>query len=505
MSVNEPATETSSTTGATSDPPLKKGQGTRGAAITMTFQAVKLVIQILSTLALSRFLGPQEFGLYAMVVPVYVFSLLFQDSGITQAIIQRDEISKADLNNIFYLNFLICFVVVLVLSLLAPAIADFYATPHVTTLIWGFCGVTILNCLSAQPIAIMTRRMSFGFLAALDVASYTLGFVASLVLAIIHPSYWALFAMPLVTAATTLLGAWFGAGWWPGLPAPSSPVRSLIRFGSGVFGFNFLNYFTRNADLILLGKFASAAALGAYDRANRLILFPIQQINIPLGRVFLPMLSRMVGDEAGYRKLYLEGVSAILLIAQPGIVWLICDSAVAIPTILGPNWSETADIFLWMGVAALWQPMTYTAGWLFVSQNRTSAFWKWGLFNAIVSVAGFVVALPWGAIGFAAVYALRENLIRLPVLVWLTGRRGPLTARHMLLGFLPFPFGCLAAAAVVLGRQLLLPHGGVVAISIDLVMAYAAYGVAVLAFPRGRELLMSGLDTARGLRAKAAS
>lgn len=503
MSVSQPETVPAAET--PSDPPLERGQGTRGAAVTMTFQAVKLVIQILSTLALSRFLGPQEFGLYAMVIPVYIFSLLFQDSGITQAIIQREEISKADLNNIFYLNFLICLVVVVALAVLAPAIANFYATPHVTTLIWAFCGVTILNCLSAQPIAIMTRRLRFGFLAALDVVSYTLGFVASLVMAIIHPSYWALFAMPLVTAATTLAGAWVGAGWWPGLPAPSSPVRSLVRFGSGVFGFNFLNYFTRNADLILLGKFASAAALGAYDRANRLILFPVQQINIPLGRVFLPMLSRMVGDEEGYRKLYLEGVSAILLIAQPGIVWLICDSAVAIPTILGPNWGETANIFLWMGIAALWQPMTYTAGWLFISQNRTSAFWKWGLFNAIISVAGFVVALPWGAIGFAAVYALRENLVRLPVLIWLTGRRGPLTAKNILEGFLPFPFGCLAAAAVVFGRQHLVPAGGFVAISVDLVMAYLAYGAGILAFPRGRELLMSGLDTFRGLRVKAAS
>lgn len=477
--------------------PSLQGRSVKGTAVTMVFQGCKMLVQIGSVVALARLVSPHEFGIYAMALPIYVFSLLFQDSGTTQAIIQR-ELTKVDLNNIFWFNLAVCGTIVLLLALAAPFIALFYNTPVVAQLVWGFCGVTMLNCLSAQPLALLTRRLHFGFLAAIDLASYVLGAAASLAIALIHPGYWALFAMPLVTALTNVVGAWVKAAWSPGLPTRDPKFLNLARFGSGVFAFNLLNYFTRNADLVLLGRYASAAALGAYDRANRLILFPIQQINIPLGRIFLPVLSRLADKPQEYRSFYLTGVAAILFATQPGMVWLICDGREIIPTLLGAEWRGAADIFVWIGAAALWQPLTYTAGWVFVSQGRTGAFWRWGLFNAIVSIGGFAAAVPWGATGFAVVYAIRENVIRLPVLIWLMGRRGPVTILDFLKGFAPYPVGCAAAAGVILVRRGLM-ESSLTAIGADLVLAYLAYGGAILLFPDGRKFWASALNAGRGL------
>ena len=40
------------------------------------------------------------------------------------------------------------------------------------------------------------------------------------------------------------------------------------------FGFNFINYFSRNSDNILIGKFISTEALGNYNKAYQLLMYP---------------------------------------------------------------------------------------------------------------------------------------------------------------------------------------------------------------------------------------
>ena len=96
-----------------------------------------------------------------------------------------------------------------------------------------------------------------------------------------------------------------------------------MKFGSGVSGFNIVNYFARNADNLLIGKFYGSEQLGYYDRAYRLLLFPMSQILGPLGRVVLPLLARLQSDPQRYRKVYIEAVSLLMMATQPGLVFLI--------------------------------------------------------------------------------------------------------------------------------------------------------------------------------------
>ena len=59
-------------------------------------QAIKLGLQIISVIVLSRLLAPDDFGLVAMAGPVLAFMGLFQNLGLTQATVQRPRIGHED-------------------------------------------------------------------------------------------------------------------------------------------------------------------------------------------------------------------------------------------------------------------------------------------------------------------------------------------------------------------------------------------------------------------------
>ncbi|MBV8700972.1 MAG: oligosaccharide flippase family protein, partial [Bradyrhizobium sp.] len=66
---------------------------TSGMAFTAAGQAIKLAVHVAAIMALSRLLGPSEFGVFAMVSPLLALAAIIRDAGLTSAVLQRQSIS----------------------------------------------------------------------------------------------------------------------------------------------------------------------------------------------------------------------------------------------------------------------------------------------------------------------------------------------------------------------------------------------------------------------------
>ena len=75
-------------------PSSLSGRALRGGVIIGSAQLIRIGVQFISVIVLSRLLSPQDFGLVGCVTPVITFVGLFQDLGYGQAIVQRREISQ---------------------------------------------------------------------------------------------------------------------------------------------------------------------------------------------------------------------------------------------------------------------------------------------------------------------------------------------------------------------------------------------------------------------------
>ncbi|MGH9642927.1 MAG: oligosaccharide flippase family protein, partial [Terriglobales bacterium] len=75
-----------------------RAKSVRGGAVTLTAQAMKYVLQVVSTIVLARLLTPRDFGLVAMVTALTGVVSMFAEAGLSDATVQREEINHAQLN-----------------------------------------------------------------------------------------------------------------------------------------------------------------------------------------------------------------------------------------------------------------------------------------------------------------------------------------------------------------------------------------------------------------------
>jgi PST family polysaccharide transporter len=295
--------------------------------------------------------------------------------------------------------------------------------------------------------------MRFTIIAIIEVSAMAIGLAAAIVSAMYGARYWALVINQLVLATVSVIGMWVACRWRPSLPRRGAGVRSMLTFGGNVTGFNVMQYFARNADNALIGKFWGAYQLGLYSRAYQMLLMPMQQINAPLASVAVPALSRLADSPERYRDAYLKILEKLVMITMPLGAFMIATSDWLVLFLLGPQWKETGTIFMLLGIAAIIQPVTKTSWWLFSTQGRSRDLFRWGVIGAVIAVGSIIAGLPWGAKGVAATYAISDLCIATPLLFWYIGRRGPIRASDFYHTITPSAAASLCAlGAVVVAR-----------------------------------------------------
>src|SRR5690606_4172203 len=107
---------------------------------------------------------------------------------------------------------------------------------------------------------------------------------------------------------------------------------------ANVTAFDFVNYFSRNLDNILIGKYWGTVQLGFYSRAYSLLMFPIAAIRGPIMAVAFPALSRLQNEKDLYRSYYIGITSVIASLTMPIAVFLFVVSRQMIEVLLGAEW-----------------------------------------------------------------------------------------------------------------------------------------------------------------------
>ena len=464
-----------------------KRKSMNGAAFGFAAQIVKFCLTLVNQILLARLLMPQDFGLVAMVAPIIAFAQMLADLGLTQATIQRPQISQAQLSFLFWLNFAASAALALIVIGLSPLIGWFYGEPKVAAIAAVLGSTFLLNGLCTQQLAIFNRNLDFIKLACVDVAAFSIGMMSGLLAAANGFHYWSLVITQAGSYFSFLILSWSLSRWRPSGPCLPEDWRSLLGFGGNLTGFNIVNYFARNLDNILIGRFNGETALGLYDRAYKLLLLPLNQVSAPISRVALPLLARTQEEPDIYRKIYRRAVEMMLLFICPGVLVAVVAHDHLIRTVLGERWAPVGPIFAILGLGGLFQPLGQSTGWLFMSQGRTREMRNWGLGSSALLVASFIVGLPWGPIGVAAAY-ITVGLAQAPVLLWFVTRHGPVRMCDILDVVRPYAVAGLVCAVAVYALDACLP-AGLIALIINALCAYAVFIGVLWILPSGRAII----------------
>ncbi|MDQ1485926.1 MAG: hypothetical protein QOJ62_1619 [Actinomycetota bacterium] len=430
MSVAEPSAPAEG--GTAGEELVDRGSGAiaaragRGVVLTLGSQWLKLVLQVGSTIIIARLLSPHDYGVVGMVVALTGFADQLRDLGLSDASVQWDRLTRAQLDALFWLNTALGVAFAVLFCAGAPLVAAFFHRPELTVITLVLSSNFVASGLSAQHAALLRRRLRFGRLALADVGSMAASIVVGVTAAAAGAGYWALVAMYLVQAWARLPIVWFRADWWPGRPRRADGLGKLISFGMHLSGFNVVNYVTRNLDNVLIGRYRGPIELGLYTRAYSLLMLPLRQLNSPIMRVAVPTLAGLRDQPDRFRSYYRSALVGLAVVGMPAVVVLAVLSREVVVVLLGKQYAGAAPIFQMLAIAGIAQVVANTTGWLFIASARTRQMMWWGLASGPVIVVAFLIGLPGGAFGVARAYAVATLVLTVPGF-WFATRRTPVS------------------------------------------------------------------------------
>lgn len=401
--------------------PVSKNLGStsvRSGLINLVSQGGSVTLQVLSTVVLARLLTPSAYGTVGMVTVVIAFASLFKDLGLSTATIQRKDLNYDQVSNMFWANVLVGFGLTLLLSLLSPLVASFYNRPELVKVTSVLSINILLSSLGAQHSALLTRNMRFKHLAVCRLSAALTTFIVSLIAALFHLEYWALVAGTLAGSVVSVILLWSFNPWRPGRPKRGTGVKSMLTYGLNLTGFDLVNYFSRNLDNILIGRFWGSQTLGYYTRAYSLLLFPVQNIRGPLTAVALPAMSRLQGDPARFRLYYCKLVAVLGLFCMPISTFCFVCPEWIIEALLGEQWLKAASVTRWLSLSSFLQPVAGVFGIVLMASGLAHRHFRCGLISSIVISLTFLISVRFGVETLALAYALSGYILFIPIFLY---------------------------------------------------------------------------------------
>jgi O-antigen/teichoic acid export membrane protein len=457
----------------------------RGSGVTLLSQAVRVVLQFASTVILARLLVPADFGLVAMAAAVVSIAELIRDFGLSSAAIQSKTLSKDERTNLFWANTglgLLCAVVAILVS---PLIVLLYGDERLSTIVYALSVSFIVSGLTTQFKADLNRSMRFTALATVEVVCVAVGITAGIVGGLLGLGYWAIILQQLTTTAVSLLLCVLASRWRPGLPKRHVSIRRFVRFGGGLLGTQAIGYVTKNVDSIAIGIAWGAGPLGLYDRAYQLLMTPLSQINAPMTRVALPVLSRIQEDGERYPR-YLLKAQLVGAYVTASVFAVSAGLAVPLVAVLfGERWAAVAPIFAVLAVGGVFRAIAQISYWMYLSLGLTGAQLRLFMVMGPIMVVIMLAGVPFGPVGVAAGSTIAYAL-NWAVTLWRVGvvsgvPTAPLFANALrIVGVISLPCGLAAWSATFLsiGPVLQLLVGGAFA------LGYCALAAAFIPFVR---------------------
>lgn len=359
-------------------------------------------IQLASLMLLARWFPPATFGVVAAVQVFYIFFQLIAEGGLGPAVIGLRKLESSDRDGIFGLTLAAGVILGLVLLCLAPVLAAFYGMPQLQDAVPYIAAGLTLNACGILPTALLLRQQAFFKLATASAAAEC---VSLLVIYAakdqLDPLHALSLRLPIVSLVAFALTYTFSKATDFGRPAPGLrfvAIKPLLKVSGYQLAFNVLNFFSRNLDNVLVGKYLGASLLGVYDRSYQLMRYPLQLLTFAMTPAIQPVL-RDHSDNPGMVREAHDNLTfriSLLGLASAAAMYLLADKIVLL--LFGDQWADAVPVIKILALTIPVQVVLSTSGAFFQTFQRTDLLFRCGVFSAFTNVVAITIGVAQGSL-----------------------------------------------------------------------------------------------------------
>lgn len=360
-------------------------------------------LQIIIQMVLSRLLTPKDYGTVAIMSVFIIFFQMMIEAGLGPAIIQNKELTKKDYRILFNFSAIFSVGLAIAFGVFGIILTKIYNNQLYLSLTWLQSISILFNGLNMVPTALLNKDKRFK---EVNFSVVVANFVAAFVGLTFAFCGGGIYALILSTITTSIINFILNRSFTKitfSKHFDTLQLKKVGKFAKNQFAFNFINYFSRNADNILIGKFMGASELANYNKAYQLLMLPNTLFINVVNPVLQPVLSDFQDNPKYIREVYFKIIHILLLIGIPLSVFLSTSSKQIILCMFGAQWREAIFPFSILSMTVWSQLVVTPVGAIFQARNQSDKLLITGVFTASGLVSSIIIGIYLGSIDSVAI------------------------------------------------------------------------------------------------------
>lgn len=416
-----------------------------------------IIIQLFITAILARLLSPADFGVIAVATVIIAFFNILSDIGIGPAIIQNKELTRYDLEHIFSFTIYIGIFLSIIFFLCSWSIANYYNNCELIPICQYLSLSVLFYCWNIVPLNLQYKHKRFKFTAFVALFAQIIAGVFAIVGAYREMGVYALVVVPIISSFILFCSYYWHEQLHFFVRINVGALQKIMTFSTYQFLFNLINFFSRNLDKLLIGRFIGMSSLGYYEKSYRLMLLPLQNITFVVTPVMQPVFSSLQNNLYELADNYKKVLRFLAYISFPLSALLFFNARELILIFFGSQWEMAISPFQILTLSVSMQILTSTAGSIYQSANATKELFISGCWCAFFMVTSFCITIfCWGnieAVAYGFLVAQIANTIQCFYLLFRTLNYPIINILKVLVK--PFLIGFILFAFLFVGKWLL--------------------------------------------------
>lgn len=354
-------------------------------------------------LVLARILTPKDYGVLAIVLVFINLSTVFIESGLPTALIQKKNTDQKDFSSVFFVSLAISLVIIAILWVCAPLIANFYEDGRLTDFVRVSSFILLVGVYNSVQLSVLARRMEFkkNFISSL------IGVVASAIvgiwMAVRGYGVWALVANYMVNICINTFTLSFLVRWRPHFVCSLGRIKPLFKFGYKILLARMILNFSNDLYSLVIGKKFTKAGLGYYETGNKIPFVATTALASAIISVLLPAFSKIQDDLPSIKDLVSKSYKVSSFFIFPLMALLCVSARPLIEFLLTSKW-EMAVPFMQIGCGIfIFVPMINCVNQSYNALGRSDVFLsievKKKIIEVVILFSTIWISLLWVALG----------------------------------------------------------------------------------------------------------
>lgn len=344
-------------------------------------------------LVLARLLSPSEYGLIGIVT---IFTALFNtivDSGFSNALIRKQNVTNDDMNTVFILNMSISILMAIAMFFAAPLISRFFHQEMLTPISKVMSVVIVVNAFTIVPKTILTKRLDFKKQTMITVVSVVSSGVLGIVMAFMGFGVWSLVAQSISSQVIQMVLLWILVKWFPSCSFSKSSFNELFGFGWKLLVSSLINTLWKQLYQIVVGRCYSVETLGLYSRARHMCQLCSNNLTEVVQRVSYPSLSTIQDDVSHLKSAYRKIIKVTMLVTFVLVLGMAACSKQLVYVLIGEKWLPCVPYLQLICFSSILYPLHAINLNMLQVQGRSDLFLKLEIIKKIIAVGPLLLGI----------------------------------------------------------------------------------------------------------------